>query len=133
MEIKNTMTVTVYTFPHFNKFLQSAFSNFETLIEDYSLVAYSEDMELLFQSVEAYRYKKTDYIKDIMNCDSTEMTYIEYVQKYKDILNSKHADAPVLNDVHATQHTGRPEIPPELRPVSGFDKLAKLGINFKIG
>ena len=133
MNIQNNMIVTVYTFPHFNKFLQSAFSNFETLIEDYSLVAYSEDMELLFQSVEAYCYRKADYIKDIMNCDSTEMTYIEYVQKYKDILNSKHADAPVLNDVYATQHTGRPEIPPELRPVSGFDKLTKLGINFKIG
>lgn len=124
------MIVTVYTFPHYNKFLQSAFSNFETLIEDNPLVAYSEDMELLFQSVEAYQYRKTDYIKDIMHCNSTEMTYIEYVQKYKEILNNKHADAPVLNDVYATQHSNVPE---EFRPTSGFDKLAKLGINFKIG
>lgn len=130
MEIKNEMTVTVYTFPHYNKFLQSAFSNFETLIEDCPLVAYSEDMELLFQSVEAFQYKKSDYIKDIMNCNSTEMTYAEYVKKYKDILNTKHADAPVLNDVYATMNSNVPE---EFRPVSGFDKLAKLGINFKVG
>lgn len=130
MEIKNEMQVTVYTFPH-TMFVQNAFSNFETLLEDYPLVAYSEEMELLFQSVEAYQYSKRDYIKDIMHCNSTEMTYAQYVQKYKEILNTKHADAPVLNDVYADQHMSN--VPEEFRPINPFERLSKLGVNFKIG
>lgn len=129
MEITNEMMVTVYRFNR-EEFLLSAHSNFETLIENYPLVAYSTDLKLLFQSVEAYKYSTDKFVKDMMKIDGVEMTYSMYVQMYKEELNRKHADAPVLNDVYATQHSNVPE---ELRPVNSFERLTKLGINFKIG
>jgi hypothetical protein len=129
MKITNDMMVTMYRFGG-NEFLKSAHSNFETLIEDQPLVAYSTELGYLFQSVEAFEYSNGRFVQDMMHQDGIDMTYGEYVKFYKNDLNKKHVDAPVLNDVYASQHSNVPE---ELRPVSAFDRLTKLGINFKIG
>lgn len=131
MEITNEMIVTVYRFPR-DEFLYSAHSSFETLIEGNPLVAYSTEHRLLFQSVEAYRYSTDKFVKDMMKLDGTEMSYGMYVEMYKNELNRKHADAPVLNDVYADQHLTH-NVPEEFRKVNPFEKLTKLGINFKIG
>lgn len=133
MDIKNEMTVTVYRFPK-TVFLKSAFCNLETYIDDYPVVAYSEDMGLLFQCIDAFQYSHSEYIKDIMDVDSTEMTYEEYVRQYKEKLNNMYPDAPVLNDVYATQHLSEQQraVNSEFKPVNPYERLTSLGINFQI-
>lgn len=123
MNISNDMTVYVYRFTR-SEFLKSAHSKLETLIEGYPLVAYSDELELLFQSVEPYQYSTAQFIQDTIKIDPQEMTYIEYVRMYKEMLNKVHADAPVLN-LETDDSTDSNEL-----PSNPYERLVKLGVRF---
>lgn len=121
MDIQFDILVCVYKFPR-EEFLKSIHSKFETQIDMYTEVAYSEDLEVLFQSVEAYYYSPTKFSQDIMRMDFKEMSLKEYIDQYKERMNLIHSDAPVLNQT----------TPSEFQPNNPFQRLIDAGLKFQI-
>lgn len=122
MDIQYNILVCVYKFPR-DEFLKSIHSKFETQIDMYTQVAYSEDLAILFQSVEAYNYPPEKFQQDIMRVDFEEMSLKEYIDMYKERMNLLHSDAPVLN-----QNT----TPSEFQPNNPFQRLIDAGLKFSI-
>lgn len=126
---ENTI-VTVYRFGK-EVYLKNSTGNFESLIEGYPLVAYNADTEELYQYQDAHRYSKGSFVQDMLQIDGTEMSYKMYLDVYKAEMNKKHISAPVLTEIYENQHQN-PHLTDDLKPVNAFDKLSKLGLNFKI-
>lgn len=122
MDIQFDMLVTVYKFPR-EEFLKSIHSKLETQMDMYTEVAYCEDLGVLFQSVEGYYYSTDKFVQDILKMPSEDMSFKEYVDRYKERMNNLHSDAPVLN-----QNT----TPSEFQPNNPFQRLIDAGLNFKI-
>lgn len=122
MELTFDTKVIVYKIPR-EIFLKSIHSSFETEIEYGTCVAFIEDSETLFVSTEGFKYNVSDYITDIIKVNSTEMTFGQYVEQYKERLNKIHADAPVLN---------KNSTPSEFDPKNPFQRLLDAGVHIKL-
>ncbi|QOI71737.1 hypothetical protein pEaSNUABM47_00253 [Erwinia phage pEa_SNUABM_47] len=96
MIIKPDTTVVVYINAQ-QKYLQSVYSRFEGLVQEYKTVAYIEDYGVLCYGLDTYFYDMNKYVKDIMSTDFVEMTYYEYLNGHKDKLLRENPDAPMLN------------------------------------
>lgn len=132
MRVKDDMIVTVYRFPN-EGFYPNMEGGFDMYIEMYTEVAFCEALQQLYVSIEGVKYLKSQYVSDILRVDSTEMLYKDYVQMYKDKLNAKFPDAPVLATIELDA-MGRPKaaVPDHLKPVDNFAKLKSAGLNFSI-
>lgn len=129
---RDDMIVTVYQIPH-DGFYPTLAGGLELMIDAYTYVAYIEELQELYVSIEGVRYPKNKYIQDIMLAESKEMLYKDYVQWYKDMLNAKFPDAPVLATIELdAQGRPKPEIPEHLKPNDAFTKLRSAGLNFTI-
>lgn len=132
IRVKDDMEVTVYYMPN-QGFFPALEGGFDLLIESDTEVAYCEALQQLYICLEGVKYTKAQYISDIIRCNHRTMSYGEYVQMYKDKLNLKYPDAPVLATIELDA-SGRPkpQIPDHLKPQDGFQKLRDAGLNFKI-
>lgn len=132
MRVKDDMIVTVYKFPN-QGFYPNLEGGFDMYIDMYTEVAFCEPLQQLYISIEGVKYKKAQYVGDILKVDSEEMLYKDYVQMYKDKLNAKYPDAPVLATIELDA-AGRPKppTPDYLKPQDGFQKLRDAGLNFSI-
>lgn len=132
LRVKDDMMVTVYSIPN-EGFFPTLEGGFDMYIDMYTKVAYCEPLQQLYVSIEGVRYSKDQYIRDILKVESTEMLYADYVQMYKDKLNAKFPDAPVLATIELDA-AGRPkpELPDHLKPTDNFAKLRTAGLNFTI-
>lgn len=98
MIIKPDSTVVVYLNTQ-QKYHQSVYSKFETLIQEYKMVGYIEDLGVLCCGFETVYYDMDQYVNDIMVSDFEEMTYEQYILYYQGKLARDNPGAPVLNDV----------------------------------
>ncbi|AZU98229.1 hypothetical protein BZF66_07115 [Salmonella enterica] len=132
MRVKDDMIVTVYKFPN-QGFYPNIEGGFDMYIDMYTEVAFCEALQQLYVSIEAVKYLKSQYVADILKVESEEMLYKDYVQMYKDKLNAKFPDAPVLATIELDA-AGRPkpELPDHLKPTDNFAKLRTAGLNFTI-
>lgn len=132
MRVKDDMIVTVYKFPN-QGFYPNLEGGFDMYIDMYTEVAFCEPLQQLYISIEGVKYTKAQYVGDILKVDSEQMLYKDYVQMYKDKLNAKYSDAPVLATIELDA-SGRPKppTPDHLKPQDGFQKLRDAGLNFSI-
>lgn len=129
MRVKDDMIVTVYNFPN-QGFYPNIEGGFDMYIDMYTEVAFCEPLQQLYVSIECVKYLKAQYVSDILKVDSTEMLYKDYVQMYKDKLNAKYPDAPVLATI-SLDANGQPKAaPPQVH--DNFKALRDAGLNFSI-
>lgn len=95
MNVMPDTEVVVYKFSK-ELFLRSTFSKFEVLIKYGTLVAYIEEYGILCDGNDWCFYSVEEYMSDILKTDTTEMTYNEYRELYKQKLDNMYPDAPKL-------------------------------------
>lgn len=132
MRVKDDMIVVVYRFPN-QGFYHNLEGGFDLYIDMYTEVAFCEALQQLYISLDGVKYLKAQYVADILKVESEEMLYKDYVQMYKDKLNAKYPDAPVLATIELDVNgQPKPQVPEHLKPRDGFQKLREAGLNFSI-
>lgn len=129
MRVKDDMIVTVYKFPN-QGFYPNLGGGFDMYIDMYTEVAFCEPLQQLYTSIEGVQYTKSQYVSDILKVESEEMLYKDYVQMYKDKLNAKYPDAPVLATI-SLDANGQPNATP-VQQHDNFKTLRDAGLNFSI-
>jgi len=132
LRVKDDMEVTVYYIPK-QGFFPTLEGGLDMLIDMNTEVAYCETLQQLYVCLDGVRYSKNDYIDDIIRTNHRTMKYSEYVAMFKDKLNQKYPDAPVLSTIEIDANGNIKAPTPEyLKPQDGFQKLRDAGLNFKI-
>ncbi|ELW0836260.1 hypothetical protein [Escherichia phage BF17] len=114
--------LTVYIFKK-EEYLKSQYSKIEINVPYGTLVGYDEASETLYYNDDRLDYSIDSFIEDILNSNTEDMLYEEYLDKYKERMSKLHADAPVLN-ISKT--------PSEFEPQNPFQRLIDAGVNFRI-
>lgn len=112
----------VYKFKK-EEYLKSQYSNIEINVPYGTLVGYDEEESTLYYNDDKLNYSTENFVQDILTCNTEEMEYSEYLEKYKDLMSKLHADAPVLN---------QPTKPSEFDPQNPFQRLIDAGLKFSI-
>ncbi len=88
-----------------------------------TLVGYDEETQTLHYEDDRLDYSTELFVQDILHCNTEEMEYNEYKEKYKELMSKLHSDAPVLN---------QPTKPSEFDPQNPFQRLIDAGVKFSI-
>lgn len=114
--------LTVYIFKK-EEYLKSQYSKIEINVPYGTLVGYDESSETLFYNDDKLDYSIDSFIEDILDCNTEDMLYEEYLDAYRERMSKLHADAPVLN---ITQKST------EFEPHNPFQRLIDIGLKFTI-
>lgn len=114
--------LTVYKFRK-EEYLKSQYSNIEINVPYGTLVGYDEEECTLYYNDDKLNYSTDQFVQDILTCNTEEMEYYDYVEKYKNNMSKLHSDAPVLN---------QNKVPSEFDPQNPFQRLIDAGLKFSI-